>query len=74
MTTAERSYQLTGLFEAELLVELMLKYWVHPFADDSEYRASLLESATEVLRASTEGTQFHPNLKPEDMNLVAAVW
>lgn len=74
MSIAEKSFQITGLYEAELLVELMLKFWEHPFADNSEYRQNLLESAAEVLRSSMSGIPLHPNLKPDEMNLVAAIW
>ena len=73
-TTAELSYQLSGLFEAELLVELMLRHWGHPFAADRDFRQELLESAVEVLRASIGGQKLIPELDPSDMNLVAAIW
>jgi hypothetical protein len=33
---AEKSFQITGLYESELLVELMLRFWEHPFADNME--------------------------------------
>src|SRR6516162_6656560 len=74
MSTAQESYRLTGLYEAELLVELMLRYWEHPLADDRDYRQNLLETAAEVLQSSIDGVQLHPNLKPDEMNLVAAIW
>ncbi len=74
LTTAGLCYQLSGLFEAELLVELMLRQWGHPFASDREFRQELLESATEVLRLSISGQKLIPDLNPSDMNLVAAIW
>lgn len=74
MSNAEESYRLTCLYEAELLVELMLRYWEHPFANDENYRQNLLESAAEVLQSSIDGIQLHPKLKPDEMNLVAAIW
>jgi hypothetical protein len=74
MSTAEESYRLTGLYEAELLVELMLRYWKHPLADDRDYRQNLLEVAAEVLKSSIDGVQLHPTLKPDEMNLVVAIW
>ena len=74
MSVTEKSFELTGLFEAELLLELMLRYWEHPLADNKEYRDDLLECAALVLRSSINGEQFHPNLQPEEVNLVAAIW
>ncbi len=74
MSTAEDSLRLASLYEAELLVELMLRYWQHPHCKDDEYRNSLLESAVDVLQAATEGTQFIESVPPAAMNLVAAVW
>lgn len=74
MSIAENSYNLTGMFEAELLVELMLKYWNHPYAKDGEFRQQLLESASAVLVASINGEKIIEGVDPSDMNLVAAVW
>ena len=74
MSIAKASLRLSGLFEAELLVELMLRYWKHPWAADSEYRAQLLESATEALRAAAAGQRLIENLPPRYMNLIAALW
>jgi hypothetical protein len=64
----------TGLFEAELLVELLLRYWEHPRADDPDFRADLLEAAAEALRASVAGERLLQDVDPPHMNLVAAVW
>ncbi len=74
MTIAENSLNLTGLFEAELLVELMLRYWRHPLADDADFRQCLLEAAAGVLKASVHGQQLLEELPAQHMNLVAAVW
>jgi hypothetical protein len=74
MSTAEESWRFCGLFEAELLLELMLRYWRHPLADKKEYRNELIESATEVLEASVGGTRLMEDVPPEQMNFVAAVW
>jgi hypothetical protein len=74
MATADDSLKLASLYEAELLVELMLRYWRHPHRDDADYRNALLESAVGVLKASAEGTQFIDMVPPKAMNLVAAVW
>ena len=71
---AKACLQLTGLFEAELLVELLLRHWSHPRAVDADFRSGLLEAAAEVLRASISGDRLLNALEPENMNLVAAVW
>src|SRR5262245_44609630 len=64
----------TGLFEAELLTELMLRFWEHPRANDADFRAGLLEAAAAVLKASSEGERLFDNLAPQNVNFVAAVW
>lgn len=63
-----------GLFEAELLVELMLRYWGHPAATDREHANYLVEAAAEVLNQSADGAPFLEGVAAEDMNFVAAVW
>ena len=73
-TVAKQSLQLCGLFEAEILVELLLRCWGHPLADDQDFRNYLLESACEVLGRSVGGETFLQELSPPDMNFVAAVW
>ena len=74
MSLAEESLKLTGLFEAELLIELMLRHWNHPHAANPTFRASLLENSVEVLQLAVNGTSLIEGLKPDRMNLVAAVW
>ena len=74
MSIAKKSYRIAKTFESEVLLELMLRYWNHPCAEDLDFRLSLLSSATDVLRSSIEGIPFHPNLKPQNMNLIAAIW
>jgi hypothetical protein len=74
MSIAQRCVELASLFEAELLTELMLRFWQHPFADDSDFRSSLLESATEALQQATEGERLLDSLSPENTNFVAALW
>lgn len=74
MSTAEESLRMCHLFEAELLLELMLRFWQHPCADDIEFRNDLIERATEVLQASVDHEQFIDGLPPSQMNFVAAVW
>jgi hypothetical protein len=74
MSLAKESLKLTGLFEAELLIELMLRQWDHPHAANPVFRASLLENSAEVLQLAVNGTSLIEGLKPERMNLVAAIW
>lgn len=74
MSVADESLRLTGLFEAELLVELMLRYWQHPYAENVAFRQDLLEAAAEVLKASLAGQRLLKEMSPENMNLVAAAW
>lgn len=63
-----------GLYEAELLVELMLRFWNHPNAADRDFRNYLVEAAAELLDRSRQGERFFENIEPRDMNFVAAVW
>ncbi|NUQ63200.1 MAG: hypothetical protein HUU20_12040 [Pirellulales bacterium] len=73
-SVAEKSLALCQLYEAELLLELMLRHWQHPCADDAYFRSQLLETATEALRASVSGAVLIEGISPSNMNLVAAVW
>lgn len=73
-SVAKACLRFTGLFEAELLTELLLRYWHHPLADDADFRAALLESAAEILRVSAAGESLFADLKPQNVNFVAAVW
>jgi hypothetical protein len=76
-SNAAQCYAFCSLFEAEVLLELMMQRWDHPFADNESYRSGLLESATELLSTSAEESCsqiFIEDLAPEDMNFVAAVW
>ena len=74
MSTADDAYRFCGLFEAELLLELMLRFWFHPLANEFEFRNDLLENTTEVLRSSTEGQQLLASVPAQQMNFVSAVW
>lgn len=74
MTTADESYRFSGLFEAELLLQLMLQYWKHPLADDAEFRNELVERAAEILLRAVKGEQLLPEVPSSQMNFVAAVW
>ena len=71
---AKACLRFTGLFEAELLVELLLRYWKHPLADDREFRSALLEAAAEILQASVAGQRLFQDIHPRNVNLVAAIW
>ena len=71
---AKESLRITGLFESELLTELILRQWNHPLANDSDYRMGLLEGAADVLHACINGEQLIEGVPPEEMNLVAALW
>jgi hypothetical protein len=70
---AKLSLQLTGLFEAEVLVELMLRQWKHPLTDQAEFRDQLLEQATDVLTAAAAGEIVLDDMKPENIGLIAAI-
>jgi hypothetical protein len=74
MSVAKKCLAFSGLFEAELLIELMLRYWAHPLAANEDFRTGLLEGAAEALRASVVGQQLMEDIPPKQMNFVAAVW
>jgi hypothetical protein len=74
MSIAQESLRLTGLFEAELLVELMLRYWNHPLRDVRTFRNDILENAAELLRVAVGGTRVLEGVAPENLNLIAAIW
>ena len=71
---AKVSLDFTGLYESELLTELMLRFWNHPNADNADFRNILLETAAEALRATVAGQQLIEGLPPNEMNLVSAIW
>ncbi|MEI8210601.1 MAG: hypothetical protein WCI02_00490 [Planctomycetota bacterium] len=76
-SNAKRCLAICPLFEAELLLHLMLSNWQHPFANDEAFRQGLLECATELLlTASHDDCEevFIEGLKSSEMNFVAAVW
>lgn len=74
MSIASGCLAFSGLYEAELLTELMLRYWQHPLAGNEEYRHDILEAAANALRASVDGTRLIEELDPANMNFVAALW
>jgi hypothetical protein len=73
-SVVRKSLALCQTFEAELLLELMLRHWEHPLADDSYFRGQLLETVTAVLEEAARGTSFVAGVPPADMNFVAAVY
>jgi hypothetical protein len=74
MSVAEQCLAFSGLFEAEVLIELMLRHWQHPLALDADFRNDLLESAANVLRSCVTGQTVMLGIPPEQMNFIAAVW
>ena len=75
--TARQCYAFCSLFESEILLQMMMEKWHHPFANNEEFRGGLLESATELLaRAAEESCTevFIEGLEANSMNFVAAVW
>ncbi len=74
MSVVRRCLDMASLFEAEILTELMLRYWQHPLADNREYRNDLLEAATQALQEAADGGRLLDSLSPEKTNLVAAIW
>ena len=71
---AQTSLKFSGLFESELLTELLLRFWQHPHAADQEFRGDLLEAAAEALHSSIGGSVLFNELAPRNVNLVAAIW
>ncbi|MBN1972849.1 MAG: hypothetical protein JW787_04375 [Sedimentisphaerales bacterium] len=74
MSIVKDSLKFCSVFEGELLVELMLRYWKHPLAEDVEFRNALLENAAKALRLSIEGTNLIEGLPPNYMSFIAALW
>ena len=71
---AENSLAAAGLFEAEVLTELLLWRWDHPLKHDAEFRNNLLEDATTALRRAIAGEQFIESVPAAEMNLIAAIY
>ncbi len=74
MSIASDAYHFCSTFEAEILLELLLRFWDHPYAAEREYRNDLIEKATETLASAMRGDQFIAELPAEQMNFVAAAW
>lgn len=73
MTLPRILYEITGTFEFELLIELLLRHWGHPLADDEDFRNNLFEGTASVLRQAADGAAFG-DLAAEKVNLVFATW
>lgn len=71
---AKKSLEFTSLFEAELLVGLLLWKWGHPLAGDEEFANTLLEEASIALREAMAGKQLIESVPASQLNFVAAVW
>jgi hypothetical protein len=69
-SVAEKCLEMTSLFEAELLVRLMLRNWGHPFAENEEFAEGLLEDASEALRYALRGEMLIEGVPPASLNLV----
>ena len=74
MSIAKGCLDFTGLYEAELLTELLLRFWRHPLAADEEFRRVLLEVATDILQNAVNGNPRLEGLAAENTNFVAALW
>lgn len=75
--TAKQCLSICPLFEAELLVQLMLQNWQHPWSSDYAFRQQLLESATELLSVASQEScseVFIEGVQAKDMNLISAIW
>jgi hypothetical protein len=74
MSTLEDAIRFCHAFEGELLIELMLRYWRHPLAEDADFRSGLIENVLQATRLSMEGKRPLDDVPPSQMNFVAAVW
>jgi hypothetical protein len=73
LSIARRSLLLSGSFEADILVMLLLRNWNHPRSDDEDFRQNMLESAAEILQASLQGESLFEEISPQNVNLIAAL-
>jgi hypothetical protein len=71
---AKKSLEMTSLFEAEVLVQLLLRNWEHPSAADPDYANNVLENAAEALREAIRGATLIEGVPASQMNFIAAVW
>lgn len=76
-SNASRCLAMCPLFEAELLLELMLEKWGHPYSKDESFRQDILETATELLQVASRKScnqVFIEGMSAREMNFVSAVW
>ena len=73
-TVVETSLTVSGLFEAEVLTELLLWRWDHPLRRDVEFRNDLLESAATALRRAISGERLFESVPAPETNLIAAIY
>ena len=67
-------YGITGTFEFELLIELLLRQWNHPLALNEEYRNDLMEAVAEALNQAGQGKSLTEEMKPNEVNMIFAAW
>ena len=71
---SSESLRFTGLFEAEVLTELLLWRWDHPLKSDREFREQLVEWAAEALRKAVGGERLFAEVPAEETNFITAVY
>ncbi|SFJ69497.1 hypothetical protein [Planctomicrobium piriforme] len=74
MTIVDRAVDFSYMFEAEVLVELMMRNWSHPRMGNRNYRNELLERVKEALDQAQTGMQLLEELPAVETNFLAAVW
>ena len=70
---AQKSLDMTSMFEAEVLTGLLLWRWNHPLRDDAEFRNDLLENAAAALRLAIGGENLFDSVPAQETNLIAAI-
>lgn len=70
---AQKSLDIAGMFEAEVLTELLLWRWNHPLSHDAEFRNNLLEDASAALRRAISGENLFDSVPAPETNLIAAI-
>ena len=73
-SVVEGAIDFSGLFESEVLIDLLLRCWEHPLADDEDFRNDLLESATQALHYAAAGNSLIDGLPASKTNFIAAIW